>query len=249
MAYLNTYKLIEAITLGKELDAKALIAEVDKQKVLSALKRSKQGIPKPVPYTDEPIEEKNLSLMPQKEKETLWDIYGRLSAMGKNYERDLAVLFALREKYPKVPCIYNYISVLYQNTGQMENLVKSLRETTRIFPDYLFGKTALAEYYLQNSYISGIPPILEHKFELYLLCPEKELFHISEVRAFYALTGMYHAEKNHLARAFHCYYLLEEIDPDHALTIRLARAIVLKEWDDLRQKMNKTRTQGSGHRR
>ena len=248
VAYLNTFKLIEAAVRGEQLDAKALIAEVDKQKVLSALKRSKQGVPKPVPYTDEPIEEKNLSLMPQQEKEKLWDIYGRLPTMGENYECDLAVLFALREKYPRVPCIYNYISVIYQNTRQMEKLVNILQETTRKFPDYLFGKTALAEFYLQNNESSKIPPILDHNFELYLLYPEKELFHISEVRAFYALTGMYHAEGNHLARTFACYYLLEEIDPDHALTLRLARAIVRKEWDNLRQKMSKTRARG-GHRR
>jgi len=243
MAYLNTYKLIETIMTGEKLDAKALIAEVDKQKVLSALKKSKQGVPKPVPYTDEPIEEKNLSLLPQQEKEKLWDIYGRLPTMGKDYERDLAVLFALREKYPNVPCIYNYISVIYQNTGQMEKLVKFLRETTKKFPDYLFGKTALAEYYLQNNYLSGIPPILDHKFEMYLLYPEKELFHISEVRAFYGLVGVYHAERNHLARAFHCYFLLEEFDPDHALTLRLAQAIVRKECDNLRQKMNKAKSE------
>ncbi len=100
---------------------------------------------------------------------------------------------------------------------------------------------AITLYYLQNNFISGIPPVLDHKFELYLLYPEKELFHVSEVRAFYALTGMYHAASNHLARAFHCYYLLENIDPVHALTLRLANAIVRKEWDNLRQKMNKTK--------
>ncbi len=246
MAYLNAFKLIEAMLKGEKLDEKALITAVDKQKIISALKKSKHGIPKPVPYTDEPIEEKNLSLMPRREKEKLWDIYGRLPTMGKNYERALAVLFALREKYPDVPCIYNYISVIYQNTGQTEKLVNILKETTERFPDYLFGKTALAEYYLQNSFISGIPSILEHKFELYLLYPEKELFHISEVRAFYGLVGMYHAESNHLARAFHCYYLLEELDPDHALTLRLANAIVRKELDVLRQKMSKARAR-DGH--
>ncbi len=248
MAYLNTFKLIEAAMLNEKLDGRALIAAVDKQKVLSALKRSKEGEPKPVSYTDEPIEEKNLSLMPQREKRKLWDIYGRLPTKGKDYERDLAVLFALREKYPRVPCIYNYISVIYQNTGQTEKLMDILKEITGKFPDYLFGKTALAEVYIQNNYLRGIPPILNHQFELPLLYPERELFHVSEVRAFYAVVGMYHAGNNHLARAFRCYYLLEELNPDHALTLRLANAIVLKELDHLRQRVKtaKARDFGSG---
>jgi len=249
MEYLNTYKLIDAIMRGEKPDAKALLAEVDKQKVLSALKRGKHGLPKPVPYTDQPIEEINLSAMPQRDKERLWAIYGRLQNIGDNHEHDLKALFAFREKYPKVPCIYNYISVIYQNTKQWEKLLNILDETSRLFPDYLFGKMALAEYYYQRSDIGKIPLILNHKFEIYMHYPETELFHVSEVRAFYAIVGMYYAGSNQVAGALRCYFILEEIDPDHLSTSRLGYEIVRKEVDNFRQKMNKAQLRDLRHRR
>jgi tetratricopeptide (TPR) repeat protein len=236
MSYINAFKLFEAFFKNQPPDAKALLADVNKQKVMAALKRSKAGLPRPVPCTDEPTEEENQAKMPQSDKEKLRAIYKRLHDSPEN---NLPILLELKEKYPLVPSIYNYIGITYTVMQQWDRLQNILDETIRKFPGYLFGKTAFADYYLRKEDPRRIPLIFDKKLELSLLYPERDVFHVSEVRAFYSVIGAYYARINKTARALYCYFLLEEIAPDHLTTERVGNEILCAEMEKMRLKMSK----------
>ena len=235
MNYINTYKLIYGMLTGKKLDSRALLAEVNRKEVEKALSKTKEGLPKPFICTNEPMEEENLAKLPYSDKEKLWDIFDRLKKFRKDAEKELPNLLELRNKYPNVPAIYNYIGIVYASTDQDGKYYNNIIETTKKFPDYLFGKSALAEYYIKKNKYKEVPKVLDKKLEIYMHYPSSvKKFHVSEVRAFYTTVGIYYARSSKTARALFCYFILNQIDPKHGATQKLADEIVLMEIEKLR---------------
>lgn len=231
MSYINRYQLIYSVLRGEPLDSKKLLAEVDRNAVIRALEKTKEGIPKSIECTNEPMEEENLAKMPQRDKELLWKIYEQIR---ESPEEMLPQLAALKERYPQVPCIYNYLTLAYACAKQEQEYFDMLCETTRKFPEYLFGKTTLCEYYINHNAYRKVPTILEKKFELYQHCNEDvEIFHISEVRSFYGIVGRYFALSNNIARALSCYFIVEQVGPEHITLRQLGDEILQQEVKNL----------------
>jgi len=232
MDYFNTFNLIFKSVKGQKLTAKTIMAEVNRAAVIKNLEKSKDGLPRHFFCTDENIEEYNLSKMPFKAKDNLL----KLHEMQLEFPQEvLPGLLELKTQYPNVPCIYNYLSVVYKILKEDQSYYNILVETNKKFPDYLFGKTALAEYYLNNGHYKEVPKILEKKFELYMhFPPTRKIFHISEVHAFFSVIGHYYIMANKMARALFCYFILDDLSPDHPSTDNLRNKIALMELDRLR---------------
>lgn len=233
MAYIDRFLLFQKILQKEPLDSKELLSQVDKGSVARSLQKTKDGLPKSFQYTNGPIEEENLSRMLQKDKLILWDLYEKV----RDYpDKVLFKLLKLQKKYPQVPCIYNYIATAYAFLKQNDNYFKMLNETTTQFPDYLFGKIFLAEYHLNHNQHRKIPDILDKKFEIYQHYPSTtDTFHISEVRAFYGVTGRYFVRSNKLARALFCYFTIEDVDPEHWNLKQLGDEIIMMEVKKLKR--------------
>ena len=177
---------------------KAVIAFKARTIFIKKLQKTKEGIPKPFKYTTEPMEEENVAKMRQRDKEKLWEIYARIY---KSPNEELPKLFNLKEKYPNVPSIYNYIAVAYAYNGQKENYFNFIIETVNKFPDYLFGKISLAEYYINKGEYKKVPKVLNNKFEIHMHYDSSvKIFHFSEVRGFYSLVGRYYVKANKINR-------------------------------------------------
>ncbi len=232
MGYINQLKLIQTIVERKPPDSKALLADINHKTVVRDLKRSKDGLPTPITLTNAPMEEENLAKMPRRDKERLWRIYDRVREVP---EEVLPKLLKLQRRYPDVPVIYNYIGLAYVYSHQEGKYFEVLFETVERFPEYLFGKTSLVEYHLNNDEHQKVPKVLDGKFELWQHYPTVDMFHISEVRSFFSVVGTYFARVNNLARALYHYHILTEIAPDHAATKKVGDEIILKEISNLRQ--------------
>jgi hypothetical protein len=239
MRYINQPKLIQTLIERKTPDSKTLLTDVNHEAVIRALKRSKDGLPKPVSFTSAAMEEENLAKMPLRDKERLWDIYDRVREAPSEV---LPELLTLQRQYPDVPAIYNYIGLAYFYNHQDRKYFETLLETTERFPEYLFGKTSLAEYYLNNNEHHKVPKILDGKFELSLHYPTVDMFHVSEVRSFFSVVGTYFARVNNLARALYHYRVLTDIAPDHPATKKVGDEIILKEIDNLNRTFSKRRS-------
>jgi hypothetical protein len=235
MRYINQLKLIQTMMERKPPDLRVLLADVKHEAVIRALKRSKDGLPQPVTFTNEPMEEVHLAKMPQRDKERLWAIYEQVRETPKEV---IPELLHLRQHYPDVPVIYNYLGIAYIYSGQETQYVQTVMETVERFPSYLFGKTSLAEYYLNHQEHRKVKEVFEGKFELWQHYPTVTVFHVSEVRSFFSVIGSYFARINNLARALYHYGILADIVPDHPATKRLGDEIVLKEIENLSRKIS-----------
>lgn len=247
MNYINRFQLIRQMVQNKSLDSRELLSDVDRHAVIQALQKTNEGVPKSFQYTNEAMEEENLSKMPQNDKDRLWDIYENVREYPA---RVLPQLLELQKCYPQVPCIYNYLATTYAYLRQDQQYFTILNETIRRFPEYLFGKISLAEYYVNHNDHRKVPGILGRKFQIYQHYPASvKMFHITEVRSFYGVVGRYFARSNKLARALFCYFTLEEVDPEHWVVRQVGDEIVMKEVETLIKDFPKNASKKRGRRK
>jgi len=182
--------------------------------------------------TDEPMPEPAYERLPQPVKDQLDTLYHETLFLRKPREA-IAVLQPLIERYPDVPQIYNYLHTAYQQLGDRDNSQRVLQETLERFPDYLFGRIAYATDCLQRGEPEKVPEIFDGKYELKLLYPERERFHISEVMSFYTVVAWYWHTQGERDRAGTYYKLLRQLDPKHPNTRFIQHLLYpsrLKTW-------------------
>ena len=141
------------------------------------------------------------------------DLY-ELALKGK--KSSVKKFIRLIEKYPGVPMLKNYLSVLYSNMGQIEKSHEVNHWIVAEHPDYLFGKLNLAaEYYTKEEY-DKIPEVLGEFMELKKLYPERDVFHIVEVSGFFKISALYYSAIGNLEQAEIRLDILREIAPESA---------------------------------
>jgi tetratricopeptide (TPR) repeat protein len=229
-----------------DLDYKELLSTVNRDQVF---KRIEKTYPEMVGtgkflVTEDTIEEENWSRLPEKEKRKISSLAEK-AKKSEDLKTVIRDLLSYKQNYPDVPAIYNYLGIAYQKAHQLKDSYRILVETREKFPDYLFGKLSMAEYYLSINRFRKIPGLLENKFEITQHHPEgTEAFHISEVRAFYCITGLYFAKVGKIELAYKSYFLLSDLDINAQVTSLLGHQIIGYESNGLRKKMRSQRKRG-----
>ena len=165
--------------------------------------------------TWEPILDRRVKRLPGKVKDAIERL---CEESRRNPRRAIPELVDLIKKYPKIPRLYNYLSIAYSHAGQRKKAEEAIRENFRRNPDYLFARLNYAELCLRQGDYGQIAEIFEHKFDLKLLYPNRKRFHITEVAGFMALIGLYFFETGELEGAERYYGILKEIAPEYPMT-------------------------------
>jgi tetratricopeptide (TPR) repeat protein len=106
-------------------------------------------------------------------------------------------LISLIEKYPGVPQFKNLLGAAYDLSGNYKKSTEVNDEIIREHPDYLFGKLNKAHQYLYEKKPEKVIELLGKWLDIKALYPKRDLFHISEVMAFYKVACLYYlAVKN-----------------------------------------------------
>jgi tetratricopeptide (TPR) repeat protein len=185
--------------------------------------------------TTEPIHNRRYKRLPSRVQDNIERLH---YDSQRRPRKALPELLELVEKYPDVPVLYNYLSVAYSRTDQRKKAEEIVRENYQRNPDYLFARLNYAEICLAKREYEKVAEILEHKFDLKLLYPNRNLFHISEVANFMGLVGVYFFEIGEIEKAEKYYEILQEIAPDFPMTKRLHQkmhpSLVQRLWNLLR---------------
>jgi len=164
--------------------------------------------------TDEPMHDDSAyEQLPESVRDELTALYHE--GLANKPEEAIALLQPLIEQYPDVPQLYNYLHIAYRVLGDRAGCERVLGETLMRFPDYLFGRIAYAIQCLERGEVEKVPEIFAGKYELKLLYPERERFHITEVLGFYTVMAWYFHTRGERARAETYYKLLQQLDPKH----------------------------------
>jgi tetratricopeptide (TPR) repeat protein len=120
----------------------------------------------------------------------------------------------LIEEFPDVPVLYNWLTVAYQVAEDEESAERTAELLYERYPRYLFGRLYLAQAALSAGDLTRFEAIFEKKFDLKLLYPERNAFHISEFLAFAAIMVEYYVRTDHFEAAVTLAEIMEEIAPD-----------------------------------
>lgn len=172
--------------------------------------------------TSEPLPEPAYDRLPASVRKRLDEIHARIP---RHPEQVIPELLELKEKYPDVPQIYNYLAVAYSHQGDKEKAEAITAENLKRNPDYLFARINMAQFYLARGEYDRIPELFDNKFDLKLLYPRKKRFHISEAANFFGVMGLYFAKTNQREAAEVYYEMLKELAPHFPITRQLSREL------------------------
>ncbi len=144
--------------------------------------------------------------------------------MDKEAKQVIPELEALKNKYPKVPTFYNYLSAAYSRIDVVLQ-EQSIEENYRVNPSSLIARCHFAQLCIQRKNFGQIPIIFDNKFDLKALYPRRNRFHPSEYNAFSLVMCCYFnfLGERTLAKAF--YQGLKDYAPD-ALETQQARQLL-----------------------
>jgi hypothetical protein len=111
--------------------------------------------------------------LPDHIKDKIDDLYDNI-VEKKPDQTVVSELEALIDRYPKIPMLYNYLSMAYFRIGDQENYEKSIKKNYQLNPDYLFARLNYAQLCDQQGEHEKIAEIFNHKFDLKLLYPKRK---------------------------------------------------------------------------
>ncbi len=124
----------------------------------------------------------------------------------------------LIDKYPNVPVLYNFISVAYSRLNDYQKARQYIEKNYRTNPDYLFARLNWAEICMNEGRLEEVPKILNDRFDLKDMYPDRDLFHITEVVGFMGIVGLYYAHMGNEEQVRLYHKSLKKLDPDHMAT-------------------------------
>ncbi|WP_305909146.1 hypothetical protein Q9L42_007020 [Methylomarinum sp. Ch1-1] len=142
----------------------------------------------------------------------------------KDAEKAIPRLLALKQQYPKIPLIYNYLSVAYGFTD-LARQKQAIQENYQQNPNYLFARCHYAQLCLREKQYDKIPGIFEKKFDLKALYPRRKQFHANEYAAFAGVLCAYFKAIGETEKAQYIYDCMRELVPNAAET-RQAKALM-----------------------
>ena len=158
-----------------------------------------------------------------------------LASSGENHA--VPYLLAMVRKYPDFPPLYTYLRGAYVNKGMEKKSMEIAVEMRRRFPDYLFSRLAFAEDALFNEEPETALAELGGHFDLRKLYPDREIFHLTEIRHFYHLAAIIDCEHGNTDLAVGVLHAFEQMDAPGHLSEAVRRAITLAAIAKLNMKM------------
>jgi tetratricopeptide (TPR) repeat protein len=168
--------------------------------------------------TTEPIEDRRHRKLPRAVKDEIVRFHGLVQTDPRQAVAELPQWI---KRYPNVPQFYNYLATAYSQVGAFAEVEQTVLENLRRNPDYLFARLNYAELCLGRGDYAAVAETLENKFDLKMLYPNRNRFHISEVVGFMNIVGRYWVGIGQRANAEKYYDLLHKIAPDEPGTQHL----------------------------
>jgi tetratricopeptide (TPR) repeat protein len=137
----------------------------------------------------------------------------------------IPVLHRLLEQFPNAPMLLNWLSAALGRSGDIEGANRIARQNFEANPNYLFARINYAQIRLEEGDLEAVEEILDRKYDLKLLCPERDLFHLSEFRALSYLMISYWIKKGEFRPARALFDTLERLEPDGEITGILRHAV------------------------
>ncbi len=136
------------------------------------------------------------------------------------------------KKYPRVPSLQNFLSILYVNLGKIEKAREINRKLLHKFPDYLFARINYVNQLIEKEDLEGIPEFLGKNLLLQDIYPNRKVFHITETISFLKTTLRYLIVSKQYEEAESRLLILEELGTEEDL-FEITSFLALNRMDEI----------------
>lgn len=168
--------------------------------------------------TFEPLYDGTEVLLPDDVVERKEYIYHHLREDAASFIDELEVL---TNTYPQDTTLTNFLSNAYKLVGQSEKYIEYSLATFEANPDYLFGRFQLGLIYIEQKEFVALEKLFDGKFDLKEFCPERSIFHISEVESMLSIAVQYYEHIEDYDKFLACYDVLRQYDPMSPITLKV----------------------------
>lgn len=156
---------------------------------------------------------------------TLLEYPDTIDSEDNDYFRQLHLL---RAKHPDNPTILNFLINGYKILGMEQKVEDLIQEAFEKFPGYLFAQTDKANLYLDNGDTEKAIEVLKGSYSLKQLYPERDVFHVSEVRALEDVLVRYYCMKQEVKQAEIHLGIMEKVFEEDDPLLQSAKDMVRK---------------------
>ncbi len=168
--------------------------------------------------TAELIESDQYKRLPARVRESVPQLYAELH---KHPRTAIPKVQKLIRRYPRIPMFYNYLVAAYTAIGEFDKAKDIALQNYQRNPDYLFARINYAQVCMDEGHFNKIPEIFEETYDLKLLYPERDTFHVSEVVNFAGLMGLYFLAIGNRETAELYYSMAKNLGPKYPVTRQL----------------------------
>lgn len=127
-------------------------------------------------------------------------------------------LEALLERFPNSSLLMNWLGNAYQGIGDTQKSESMVRLCHQRHPDYLFARTNLAALHLGNGETAEAQAVMHNHWDLKLMYPDRDVFHISEFVAMDYVAVDYYLQTGKPEAAELIVKAMKEVTPGYEAT-------------------------------
>ena len=188
-----------------------------------------------IPRTDEPLDQETPAGL---SSERMEDLY-YASREGANWA--IPELKKLIARHPSFPTLLNFLLIIYQQRNQPRQAKQTLKDLAKFHPDYLFTRIGLALDALEANKPDAVVQALGPALDITKLYPQRELFHISELKNYYLAVALYQARIGDPMLACGLVAAIKIIDPAGDGSRPIERELLVRSTRQLGERMQMER--------
>ena len=142
-------------------------------------------------------------------------------------------------RFPEYPTLMNYLRVAYQMKQQNRQADQVLKDLARLHPEYLFTRLGIALQAMESNQSAKAIEALGAELDIRKLYPKRGLFHVSELKSYYACVAIIHAREGEPGLAHGVRAALLEIVPDADMHEDILREIMRANAKGLQERIRK----------
>jgi len=175
--------------------------------------------------------------MTEELRDELTDIFSSIEQLSAD-RSIIKRLEILIEKHPRNPQLKNHLGQTCKLFGDMKRSYEVNQWIRREHPDYLFGKLNLAIEYFEKKEYEKMPEILGKEMDIQMLYPNRKVFHLAEVTAFYRIAVIYFCAVGKIGEARSRYEYLEKIAPGEPDTLQACRFLMAAGLETVKKNLD-----------
>ncbi len=128
-------------------------------------------------------------------------------------------------RFPESPRLMNWLAAASARINDGDEFERLARRNWELHPDYLFARCNYAQMLLRLGKIEEAAAVMNHQWDLKLMYPHRDIFHISEFLSFNAVAVEYFVRTGNFEPAQVLFDAIMEVAPNNEVTRYLRRIV------------------------